>query len=117
VLGAAKAKGERVGENPARWKDNLDGLLPPQKKSGGHHKALHYRKVPAFMHELSKSTDVAEAALSFTVQTVARSSEARLAKRLARCGGARPKLNLGFFKWVLWVWHWLSAEWLFSSVD
>lgn len=80
VLGAAKAKGERSGENPARWKDNLDGLLPAQKKSGGHHKALHYRKVPAFMHELSKSPDVAEAALSFTVQTVARSSEARLAR-------------------------------------
>lgn len=80
VLGAAKAKGERSGENPARLKDNLDVLLPAQKKSGGHHKALHYRKVPAFMRELTKSTETAESALSFIVQTVARSSEARLAK-------------------------------------
>lgn len=80
VLGAAKAKGERSGENPARLKDNLDVLLPTQKKSGGHHKALHYRKVPAFMSELNKSAETSESALSFTVQTVARSSEARLAR-------------------------------------
>jgi integrase len=80
VLGAAKARGERSGENPARLKDNLDGLLPSQKKSTGHYTALHYRRVPAFMNELSRNTETAETALSFTVQTVARSSEARLAK-------------------------------------
>jgi hypothetical protein len=70
LLGAIRPKGERAGEKPARWKDNLDGLLPAQKKSGGHHKALHYRKVPAFMNELSKNPDVAEAALSFTPRLV-----------------------------------------------
>src|SRR5579872_6921277 len=31
VLDAAKAKGQRVGENPARWRGHLDQLLPKRK--------------------------------------------------------------------------------------
>lgn len=38
VLDAAKAKGLRVGENPARWSGHLDHLLPArQKLTRGHH--------------------------------------------------------------------------------
>lgn len=33
VLGWAKAKGFRDGKNPARWKDNLDQLLAPERRS------------------------------------------------------------------------------------
>ena len=43
VLDAAKAKGYRSGENPARWRGHLDHLLPkPQKLTRGHHAALAY---------------------------------------------------------------------------
>ncbi len=80
VLGAAKAANHRSGENPARWKDNLDGLLPAQRKSTNHHKALNYAKVPNFMSRLTKRSDLDDLAMSFVVQTVARATEAREAK-------------------------------------
>src|SRR3546814_8148466 len=49
VLDAAKAKGHRSGENPARWRGHLDQLLPKrQRLSRGHHAALAYDAVPAF---------------------------------------------------------------------
>ena len=38
VLDAAKAKGFRHGEDPARWRGHLDHLLPkPSKLQRGHH--------------------------------------------------------------------------------
>jgi len=44
VLDAAKARGYRQGENPARWKGNLDHLLPARGKvkKPAHHAALPY---------------------------------------------------------------------------
>ena len=45
VLDAAKAKGLRSGENPARWRGHLDALLPKrQKLHRGHHRALPYHR-------------------------------------------------------------------------
>jgi hypothetical protein len=53
VLDAAKAKYFRMGENPARWRGHLDHLLPkPLKLSRGHHPAMPYEELPAFMGEL-----------------------------------------------------------------
>jgi hypothetical protein len=41
VLDAAKAKGFRSGENPARWRGNLDHLLPRRSNlARGHHAAM-----------------------------------------------------------------------------
>ena len=46
VLDAAKAKGFREGENPARWRGHLDHLLPrPSKLARGHHAAMPYEEV------------------------------------------------------------------------
>jgi hypothetical protein len=46
VLDAAKAKGFREGENPARWRGHLDHLLPrPSKLARGHHAAMPYDDV------------------------------------------------------------------------
>jgi hypothetical protein len=46
VLDAAKAKGFRDGENPARWRGHLDHLLPkPSKLARGHHAAMIYEDV------------------------------------------------------------------------
>ncbi|WP_420801579.1 phage integrase central domain-containing protein [Pinisolibacter aquiterrae] len=48
VLDAAKARGWRTGENPARWRGHLDHLLPRrQKLRRGHQPAMPYEEVPA----------------------------------------------------------------------
>jgi hypothetical protein len=53
VLDSAKAQGLRSGENPARWRGHLDQLLPKrQRLTRGHHAAMPYAEVPAFMEAL-----------------------------------------------------------------
>ena len=76
VLDAAKAKGFRQGENPARWRGHLDHLLPkPSKLTRGHHAAMPYEDVPAFVARLRDRDTLACAALEFCVLTAARSGE------------------------------------------
>ena len=56
VLDAAKAKGFRDGENPARWRGHLDHLLPKRPKiSRGHHAAMPYEEVAGFVAKLRGS--------------------------------------------------------------
>ena len=53
VLDAAKAQGLRSGENPARWRGHLDQFLPKrQRLTRGHHAAMSYGDVPAFIGDL-----------------------------------------------------------------
>lgn len=81
VLDAAKAKGHRSGENPARWRGHLDHLLPKrQKLTRGHHGALAYADLPEFVGELRGREGVAALALEFLILTAARSGEVRGAK-------------------------------------
>jgi integrase len=81
VLDAAKAEGHRAGENPARWRGHLDHLLPKrQKLTRGHHEALPYRQLPAFVGRLREREGVAALALEFLILTAARSGEVRGAK-------------------------------------
>jgi integrase len=76
VLDAAKAKGLRTSENPARWRGHLDHLLPkPLKLSRGHHAAMAYEELPAFMGELRQREATAALALEFCILTAARSGE------------------------------------------
>src|SRR5476649_1566733 len=50
VLDAAKARGFREGENHARWRGHLDHLLSkPLKLARGHHAAMPYEDVAAFV--------------------------------------------------------------------
>jgi len=77
VLNAAKAKGYRSGENPAAWRGHLENLLPKQSKlTRGHHAAMPYANVPAFVAALRERDATAALALEFTILTAARSSEA-----------------------------------------
>jgi integrase len=81
VLDAAKARGHRSGENPARWRGHLDQLLPKrQRLSRGHHKALPYDALPAFMADLLDRDAIAARALEFLILTAARSGEVLGAK-------------------------------------
>lgn len=76
VLDAAKAKGHRRGENPAAWRGHLANLLPKRKKlTRGHHAALAYMGVPAFVADLRARPAMAARALEFTILTAARSGE------------------------------------------
>ena len=78
VLDAAKAKGHREGENPARWRGHLALMLPKrQKLSRGHHAALAFDKVPGFIADLRERGAVAAMALEFAILTAARSGEVR----------------------------------------
>jgi integrase len=76
VLDAAKAKGFRNGENPARWRGHLDHLLPkPSKLSRGHHAAMPYEDVAAFVSQLREREASAALALELCILTAARSGE------------------------------------------
>jgi integrase len=81
VLNAAAAKGQRSGENPARWVGNLKDLLPArQKLSRGHHTALPRKDLPAFMAALRDLEGISPRALEFTILTATRSGEVRGAR-------------------------------------
>jgi integrase len=76
VLDAAKAKGFREGENPARWRGHLDHLLPrPSKLARGHHAAMPYEEVAPFIAKLRKRKATSALALEFCILTAARSGE------------------------------------------
>nr|QQZ48873.1 tyrosine-type recombinase/integrase [Phenylobacterium glaciei] len=76
VLDAAKAKGFRIGENPARWRGHLDHLLPKrQKLTRGHHAAMPYGEVSDLVASLRQRDAVAAQALEFLILTAARSGE------------------------------------------
>ena len=81
VLDAAKARGYRSGENPATWRGHLKTLLPArQRLTRGHHAALPYDDLPAFMAELRAKKSTAALALELCILTASRSGEVLNAK-------------------------------------
>ncbi len=78
VLDAARAAGHRSGENPARWAGHLSAILPaPAKLTRGHHAAMSYAAVPAFVTVLRAREAVSARALELVIVTAARSGEVR----------------------------------------
>ncbi len=79
VLGYATAMNYRSGDNPARWKDNLDQVMaaPSEVHKTKHHRALSLDDTPAFIAELRKREGTAARALEFTILTACRSGEVR----------------------------------------
>jgi integrase len=76
VLDAAKAQDHRSGENPAAWRGHLSHLLPKrQRLSRGHHAAMAYVDVPAFIAKLREREALAALALEFCILTATRSGE------------------------------------------
>lgn len=81
VLAFAKVKGWRSGENSAAWRGHLDALLPKRTKlQRGHHKAMPFVGVPAFVQRLRDAPGLDARALEFVILTAARSGEAVGAK-------------------------------------
>jgi integrase len=81
VLSWAKVSGYRSGENPARWKDNLEYVLPKPSKirKVSHYRALPWQEMGPFMADLRQRDGMASRALEFAILTAARSGEVRLA--------------------------------------
>lgn len=78
VLDAAKAKGLRDGDNPARNRGHLELLLPKRGKiEVKHHAALPFADITKFMADLRQREGIAARALEFTILTAARSGETR----------------------------------------
>lgn len=76
VLDAAKARGYRQGENPARWRGHIAQILPARPRlTRGHHKAMPYEVVPAFSARLRERDAMAARALEFVILTATRTSE------------------------------------------
>ncbi len=78
ILDAAKARGLRDGENPARWQGGLDHLLPAMGKvrEVRHHEALPAAELPAVMARLETMSGTAALAVRFVALTACRASEA-----------------------------------------
>jgi integrase len=76
VLDWATASKFRHGDNPARWRGLLEILLPGRTKaSRGHHDAVPYKEISAFMMTLRDKRGVSARALEFTILTATRTSE------------------------------------------
>ena len=77
ILDWATVRQYREGENPARWKGNLDKLLPGRSKvrTVKHHAALPYDDISEFMTELGEREGIAARGLEFLILTAARTGE------------------------------------------
>lgn len=78
VLDYASALKHRSGDNPARWRGNLDSLLPNPAKVAKveNHAALPYADMGAFMALLRHQQGTSAALLEFIILTAVRTSEA-----------------------------------------
>jgi integrase len=93
VLDAAKVRGLRTGENPARWKGHLEFLLAEQPAERGHHAAMPYEEVPAFMLRLAERNGISALALRLLILTATRSAEV--------LGARAEEVDLGARTWTV----------------
>jgi integrase len=82
VLAWATVSGHRSGENPARWRGNLDAVLPKPSRVAkvAHHPALALTDAPRWYADLRGRGGSASRALEFMAMTAARSGEIRGAR-------------------------------------
>jgi integrase len=79
VLAWATVRGYRTGDNPARWKRNLDAVLPKPGRIAKtvHLRALPYSEMPVFMQRLLDADGQGAKALTLAILTATRSGEVR----------------------------------------
>jgi len=95
VLDAAKAKGQRSGDNPAAWKGHLALTLPARAKMAKvvHHAALPWPEVGDFMLALELQAGMGAMALRFAILTAGRTGEV--------IGATWGEIDLGAALWTL----------------
>ena len=103
ILGWCAVHGYRSETNPARWKDNLDKVLPaPNKiKDEKHHAALPYAEMPSFMERLRTMEGMAARALEFSILTAARTNETIGDKRTNKPGVTWGEIDLERRIWTV----------------
>lgn len=95
VLAWAAVAGHRTGDNPARWKGNLDAILPKPGKLAkvAHQPALALADAPAWFTDLRGRSGTATRALEFLAITAARSGEVR--------GATWDEIDLDTALWII----------------
>ncbi|MDI5987033.1 integrase arm-type DNA-binding domain-containing protein [Halomonas sp. M4R5S39] len=95
VLDWATAGGHRTGDNPARWRGNLDARLPNPSKvaTKRHHSALPIDDIPRFMRHLATMEGSGARCLEFAILTATRSREAK--------GVRWSEIDLGARLWTI----------------
>jgi integrase len=79
ILDAAKLRGLRTGENPARWRGHLDASLAKVNVTKNH-RALPFADLPAFMASLRSYANTEARALEFLILNANRTNEVLGAK-------------------------------------
>lgn len=84
ILDAARARGLRTGENPARWRGHLENLLSRNEKKKArkrqHHPALKWQDLPKLMEALRKDPSHVSIATQLLILSGARSHMVRFAR-------------------------------------
>jgi integrase len=76
VIDSATARGQRAGDNPARWKGHLSHLLPTRRQlQRGHYAAMPRDEIAAFVGRLRAWNTVSSYALEFAILTAGRTGE------------------------------------------
>lgn len=94
ILDAAKASGQRAGDNPASW-SHLEHFFPRLSKvqKVRNHPAMPYAEMPAFMPKLRERQGIAARALEVLILTASRTGEL-----IAMCD---DELDLDNAMWVI----------------
>jgi integrase len=81
ILDWAKARKLRTGDNPARWKGELEAALPKRSKVQRvvNHAALPYSRLPQFMTALRQQAEIGAKAAELMILTTTRTGEVRFA--------------------------------------
>ncbi|EDM71520.1 putative P4-family integrase [Roseobacter sp. AzwK-3b] len=95
VLSWATVGGHRTGDNPARWRGNLDAVLPKPGKVAKvkHNPALSLADAADWFSDLRNREGMATRALEFVALTAARSGEVR--------GATWTEIDLDTAMWVI----------------
>ncbi|WP_397544214.1 phage integrase central domain-containing protein [Roseovarius salis] len=95
VLSWATVGGHRTGDNPARWRGNLDAVLPKPGKVAKvkHNPALSLADAADWFTDLRKRDGMATRALEFVALTAARSGEVR--------GATWAEIDLDAGVWII----------------
>ena len=99
VLYYAEFQKWRTGANPARWKGNLEFILPDPQKIAKvkHHVAMPYAELPAFISELKLMEGMGARCLEVLILTALRTSE---------CIGAKwSEIDLNKRLWIVPAWR------------
>ena len=75
VMDYAKAKGLRVGDNPAAWRGCQEYRFPRLRSIRGHYNAMPYEGVPNFIRLLRIRKAKSAIAMEFCILTACRTNE------------------------------------------